>query len=132
VFIIVGGVIGLIALLILAYRLFVAWSANRSTKRAATANYHQLDYKHKVSESSHDLHNYPVRPSTGASIPISGGNMSGNGSLFFSPTAAAAGGMRNSASYNHMSGNPGARGSTYLSSGYYGAGATPGAANSGH
>lgn len=124
VFIVVGSVIALFVLLVLSYRIFVAWSANRSTKRAATANYHQLDYKHKMTESSHDLHSYPVRPSTGASIPA--GNMPGNGSLFFSPTAAAAGGMRNSAS--NMNLNHG-RGSTYLSSGYYGAGTTVGSSH---
>jgi hypothetical protein len=123
VFIIVGGVIALVAVLILSYRLYVAWMANRSVKRAANANYHALDYKHKLDESSHDLSNYPVRPSTGT-VP-GGGNMPGNGSLFFSPTAAAAGGMRSNSSYMHMNANQG-RGSTYLSSGYYGAGAAPG------
>lgn len=120
IFIIVGGVIALVTLLILSYRLYAAWMANRSVKRAANANYHAMDYKHKVNESSHDLSNYPVRPSTGT-LPV-GGNMPGNGSLFFSPTAAAAGGMRSSSGYMNVNHS---RGSTYLSPGYYGAGGAP-------
>ncbi|KAL4990460.1 hypothetical protein BDW68DRAFT_154275 [Aspergillus falconensis] len=131
VFIAVGAVLGAIGLSILAWRGIVAWSVNRSVRRAAIL--HSSENKgllsgrkkkrsgrsHSHSHSrSHSMHHNAVslekisgsgnnrhssyRDSHAPSIPTRGSG------LFFSPTA----GM-------HNAGN---RGSSYLPAGYYSAG----------
>ncbi|EAW11838.1 uncharacterized protein ACLA_005940 [Aspergillus clavatus NRRL 1] len=125
VFIAVGAALGLIGLSVLAWRALVAWSVNRSVRRAALMH---------ASEKKSLLRNKRKRSSRHSRVPTA--NMSleklpphhrgsynprasqipstGSG-LFFSPTAGA--GM-------HTSGN---RGSSYLPAGYYAAGnVTPG------
>ncbi|KAL4776326.1 hypothetical protein BDW60DRAFT_175980 [Aspergillus nidulans var. acristatus] len=132
VFIAVGAVLGAIGLSILAWRGIVAWSVNRSVRRAAIL--HSSENKgllggrkkkkrsgrsHSHSHSrSHSMHHNAVslekisgsgnnrhssyRDSRAPSIPTRGSG------LFFSPTA----GMQNA----------GNRGSSYLPAGYYSAG----------
>ncbi|KAL2828765.1 hypothetical protein BDW59DRAFT_142995 [Aspergillus cavernicola] len=124
VFIAVGAVLGAMGLSILAWRGLVAWSVNRSVRRAAVVHSSEnkglLRGKKKRSGRSHSRghgssHNNAVslekingnrhssyRDSRASKIPTSGSG------LFFSPTA----GMQNS----------GNRGSNYLPAGYYAAG----------
>ncbi|KAL3478219.1 hypothetical protein BJX99DRAFT_224831 [Aspergillus californicus] len=124
VFIAVGAVLGAMGLSVLAWRGLVAWSVNRSVRRAAvmhsSENKGLLRSKKKRSRGSHSRgqsHNHPnavslekisgkrkssYRDSRASKIPTSGSG------LFFSPTA----GMQNS----------GTRGSNYLPAGYYAAG----------
>ncbi|KAI1985341.1 hypothetical protein LOZ53_005108 [Ophidiomyces ophidiicola] len=122
IFIAVGAALGLVALIVIAWRVLVAWSINRSVRRA-TNNTHQSD-------ATALLHSNKRR--TGVYQDAPGGSMSmekiakdrhsrviqphtPNQSLFFSPTAGAS---------MH---NPGNRASSYLPAGYYSAsGATPG------
>ncbi|PGH00514.1 hypothetical protein GX51_05729 [Blastomyces parvus] len=122
IFIAVGAALGLFGLIIFLWRVLVAWSINRSVRRAAT--------RPDQSDTTPALLNkrrsgvYP-QLAPGASMSMekmgnSGARLSGlpprthtsNSSLFFSPTAGA--GM-------HTSGN---RGSGYLPAGYYAAGST--------
>lgn len=125
VFIAVGAVLGAMGLSVLAWRGIVAWSVNRSVRRAAIMHSSEskglLRGKKKRSKRSHSRshshshHNAvslekmgvnrqsPYRDSVrNSKIPTSGSG------LFFSPTA----GMQNSAN----------RGSSYLPAGYYSAG----------
>ncbi|KAL2860881.1 uncharacterized protein BJX67DRAFT_325026 [Aspergillus lucknowensis] len=124
VFIAVGAVLGAMGLSVLAWRGLVAWSVNRSVRRAAimhsSENKGLLRGKKKRSGRSHPrgnghTHHNAVslekisgnrhstyRGQRGSKIPTSGSG------LFFSPTA----GMNNS----------GNRGSNYLPAGYYAAG----------
>ncbi|KAF7172408.1 hypothetical protein CNMCM5623_004603 [Aspergillus felis] len=120
VFIAVGAALGLIGLSVLAWRGLVAWSVNRSVRRAALMHASEkkglLRSKRKRSSRHsralpatmsleklppHHRNSYNPRASN---IPSTGSG------LFFSPTAGA--GM-------HTSGN---RGSSYLPAGYYAAG----------
>ncbi|OJD20701.1 hypothetical protein ACJ73_07961 [Blastomyces percursus] len=122
IFIAVGAALGLFGLIIFLWRVLVAWSINRSVRRAAT--------RPDQSDTTPALLNkrrsgvYP-QLAPGASMSMekmgnSGARLSGlpprthtsNSSLFFSPTAGA--GL-------HTSGN---RGSGYLPAGYYAAGST--------
>ncbi|EEQ91883.1 uncharacterized protein BDCG_07003 [Blastomyces dermatitidis ER-3] len=122
IFIGVGGALGLFGLIIFLWRVLVAWSINRSVRRAAT--------RPDLSDTTPALLNkrrsgvYP-QFAPGASMSMekmgnSGARLSGlpprthtpNSSLFFSPTAGA--GL-------HTSGN---RGSSYLPAGYYATGST--------
>ncbi|KAH1302060.1 hypothetical protein KXX11_003269 [Aspergillus fumigatus] len=120
VFIAVGAALGFIGLAVLAWRGLVAWSVNRSVRRAALMHASEkkglLRSKRKRSSrhsravpasmsleklSPHHRNSYNPRA---PNIPSTGSG------LFFSPTAGA--GM-------HTSGN---RGSSYLPAGYYAAG----------
>jgi hypothetical protein len=124
VFIAVGAVLGAMGLSVLAWRGLVAWSVNRSVRRAALTHssenkgllrgkkkrsgrsrshghghaHHNAVSLEKISGSRHSTY----RDQRGSKIPTSGSG------LFFSPTA----GMNNS----------GNRGSNYLPAGYYAAG----------
>lgn len=124
VFIVVGAVLGFMALSVLLWRCLVAWALHRSVKRAA--NHHPtLDdkaalfrnpgpaptpfYKYSDRDSTASLSGLGPRPRKG-DRPKTGA--SDRASLFFSPTAGAAGG------------GAGNRGSSYLPAGYYAAGAS--------
>ncbi|KAL9618830.1 MAG: hypothetical protein Q9160_006489 [Pyrenula sp. 1 TL-2023] len=143
VFICVGAAIGFIALVILAWRMLVAWSINRSVKRAALASsytHHASDTKallppppsnkHRPRKSTgptpydsnpslllSEKHHRPnSRTSPTPRLPSQTPNPS---SLFFSPTAGA--GMH-SASPVSMSQRASA---AYLPAGYYNSSARP-------
>ncbi|KAF4630011.1 hypothetical protein G7Y89_g8124 [Cudoniella acicularis] len=133
VFIAVGAILGFMAMSVLLWRGLVAWSLHRSVKRAALQqnmtdtktlfstpaapfykDYHDRDSTISLSGLGPKSGRKGGRPTTG------GGAHPSQGSLFFSPTAAA-GGL-------NTSGN---RGSNYLPAGYYAAGAaSPGNAQS--
>jgi hypothetical protein len=129
VFIIVGAVIAFAAFIILAWRILVAWSINRSVRKAAAASYnHMGDLKGGRMKSS-GLGPYGGAP-LGSSMSLEKlgtGSRHGtsnsraptpNPGLFFSPTAGAG-----THTYNSN------RASSYLPSGYYNAGtAAPGGA----
>ena len=88
VFIVVGAVLGFIALLIIGWRVLQSWSINRSFKRDANANatgtvtYTPLpDFKkNPAAQSSHNMADLSNLPKSFSSVP----------SLFFSPTAEVA------------------------------------------
>ena len=126
VFIVVGAILGSLAMSVLLWRGLVAWSLHRSVKRAAAAQYNP-DTKALFRTPPAPFYKYSDRDSTislgaigakstkkGGRIPTVPGAASAS-SLFFSPTAGAAGagGLA----------NPGNRGSNYLPAGYYAAGA---------
>jgi hypothetical protein len=128
VFIAVGGGLGLIGLSVLAWRALVAWSINRSVRRAAL-RHAQLETKavphskKKQRRSSHHHHGSAMsmeKLSTNhRHSNISSKIPSSQSGLFFSPTAGA--GMHTQAN----------RGSSYLPAGYYAAGsAAPGGTHS--
>lgn len=127
VFIAVGAVLGAMGLSVLAWRGIVAWSVNRSVRRAAIMHSSEskglLRGKKKRSKRSH-TRSHSHSHHNAVSLEKMGGNRqssyrdsvrnskiptSGSG-LFFSPTA----GMQNNAN----------RGSSYLPAGYYSAGNT--------
>jgi len=130
VFIVVGAILGFLAMSVLFWRMLVAWSLHRSVKRAALQHsgtqekplFHSAVapfYKYKDHESSPNLGVIGKKgqsksekrlsrpPTTAAAVS--------NTSLFFSPTAGAAAGGVTAA---------GNRGSNYLPAGYYAAGAS--------
>ncbi|GFF31891.1 vacuolar membrane protein KLLA0F03465g [Aspergillus udagawae] len=120
VFIAVGAALGLIGLSVLAWRGLVAWSVNRSVRRAALMHASEkkglLRSKRKRSSrhsralpATMSLEKLPPHPRNSYNPRASNIPSTGSG-LFFSPTAGA--GM-------HTSGN---RGSSYLPAGYYAAG----------
>ena len=127
VFIIVGAVIAFAAFVILAWRVMVAWSINRSVRNTATAGYnHMGDQKGRRRKSS-GLGPYGGAP-LGSAMSLeklgtgsrhgtsSSKSQTPNPGLFFSPTAGAG-----THTYNSN------RASNYLPSGYYNAGtAVPG------
>jgi hypothetical protein len=127
VFIAVGAALGFFALVIIAWRVLVAWSINRSVRRSATKGYNA------VGDSSYDKSDRGKAGLYGSVAPVGStmsleklvsSNRTGtsgskgareNTNLFFSPTAGA--GMH----------TPGNRNSGYLPSGYYASGtAAPG------
>lgn len=127
VFIVVGAILGFLAMSVLLWRGLVAWSLHRSVKRAAAAQYNP-DTKTLFRTPPAPFYKYSDRDSTislsalgakgakkGGRPPTAPGAASAS-SLFFSPTAGAAGagGLA----------NPGNRGSNYLPAGYYAAGAS--------
>lgn len=132
VFIIVGAILGFLALGVLLWRALVAWSLHRSVKRASK---HQIisDTKalfgqknapmysnYKDQDSTTDLSAGGGKAGRKANRPSSAApNSAAAASLFFSPTAGA---MNNS----------GARGSNYLPAGYYAAGASAPGNNQSH
>ncbi|KAF3481798.1 uncharacterized protein GIQ15_04557 [Arthroderma uncinatum] len=132
VFIGVGAGLGAIFLAVFAWRALVAWSINRSVRRAATTP-HQSDAAATALLNPSKRKSKAYRQSVGASMSLeklNSGNAGNNrhsalprasqppnSSLFFSPTAGA--------SNMHAAGN---RGPGYLPAGYYAAsGASPGA-----
>ncbi|CAD0087373.1 unnamed protein product [Aureobasidium mustum] len=132
VFIAVGACLAFLGACVLAWRAMVAWTINRSVKRAAMASVMASDAKTKYGPGG-NLYAMPQGSSlsldalTAAGKPLSSGGLKKENrksaqptadpsSLFFSPTA----GQRNS-SYMPINQN---RSSTYLPAGYY---ATPGA-----
>lgn len=125
VFIAVGAILGFAALMTLAWRGLIAWSLHRSVKRAALQqqladNKAQFPivapmYKYSDRESTISLGHRgkkTPRPST------AGHAAAASQSLFFSPTAGAAGAGAGGISH------AGNRGSNYLPAGYYAAGAS--------
>ncbi|OJD17766.1 hypothetical protein AJ78_02175 [Emergomyces pasteurianus Ep9510] len=126
IFIAVGAALGLFGLIVFLWRALVAWSINRSVRRAATRPNQTDSTAALLNKRKSGVYRQPA-----AGVSMSMEKMGGNGarhsglpprthtptsSLFFSPTAGA--GM-------HTSGN---RGSGYLPAGYYAAGtaAVPG------
>jgi hypothetical protein len=129
VFIAVGAILGFMAMSVLLWRGLVAWALHRSVKRAAKAQHAAMNDTKPLSRTPGppppQFYNYTDRDSM---ISLGGlGHKSGKkghrpstagagasaSSLFFSPTAGAAGaGLANS----------GNRGSNYLPAGYYAAG----------
>ena len=125
VFIVVGAAIAFVAVSILAWRVFMAWSINRPVRRAV-GGYSQVgtDTKGGRRKSAFEPYGHASKGSTmsleklGSShkhVPSMTKGQAPNSSLFFSPTAGA--GM-------HTAGSN--RASTYLPSGYYAAGTAPG------
>jgi hypothetical protein len=127
VFIVVGAILGFLAMSVLLWRGLVAWSLHRAVKRAAAAQYNS-DTKTLFRTPPAPFYKYSDRDSTislgaigaknakkGGRPPAAQGAASAS-SLFFSPTAGAAGagGLANA----------GNRGSNYLPAGYYAAGAS--------
>ncbi|THY48341.1 hypothetical protein D6C97_07672 [Aureobasidium pullulans] len=132
IFIAVGACLAFLGACVLAWRAMVAWSIDRSVKRAAMASVMASDAKTKYGPGG-NLYAMPQGSSlsldalTSAGKPLSSAGpkkenrksaqpTADPSSLFFSPTA----GQRNSA-YMPVNQN---RSSTYLPAGYY---ATPGA-----
>ncbi|KAG9229446.1 hypothetical protein BJ875DRAFT_474845 [Amylocarpus encephaloides] len=127
VFIVVGAILGFMAMGVLLWRGLVAWSLHRSVKRA-NMQQHMSDNKalfrapvapfykdHQDRESTISLSGIGARNNKKGARPSTPSRMPNSGSLFFSPTAgaAAAGGLNGS----------GNRASNYLPAGYYAAGA---------
>ncbi|KAI4765429.1 hypothetical protein E4T52_01800 [Aureobasidium sp. EXF-3400] len=132
IFIAVGACLAFLGACVLAWRAMVAWTINRSVKRAAMASVMASNAKTKYGPGG-NLYAMPQGSSlsldalTSVGKPVSSGSphkenrksaqpKADPSSLFFSPTA----GQRNSA-YMPVNQN---RSSTYLPAGYY---ATPGA-----
>ncbi|TVY83232.1 hypothetical protein LSUE1_G001191 [Lachnellula suecica] len=125
VFIVVGAILGFMAMSVLLWRGLVAWSLHRSVKRAALSQ-NMSDTKALFRAPPAPFYKYSDRDSTISlsGLGAKGGKKGGRpttatgapsgGSLFFSPTAGAAAGGLNSA---------GNRASSYLPAGYYAAGA---------
>ncbi|KAJ5092094.1 hypothetical protein NUU61_006964 [Penicillium alfredii] len=124
VFIAVGAVLGLIGLSVLAWRAIIAWSVNRSVRRAAMI--HSSESKRLLRGSKKKRSTvYAAAPTASVSLDKLGAATranykphrvpSSNSGLFFSPTAGGAG---SPASLNNAAGN---RGSSYLPAGYYAA-----------
>ncbi|PGH11491.1 hypothetical protein AJ79_04866 [Helicocarpus griseus UAMH5409] len=124
IFIAVGAALGVFGLAVFAWRALVAWSINRSVRRAATRP-NQTDATALLSKRKSGVYRQP--PGASMSMEKMGGSSARhstlpprthtpNASLFFSPTAGA-----------NMHAASGNRGSSYLPAGYYAAGsATPG------
>ncbi|KAJ5166669.1 uncharacterized protein N7482_005450 [Penicillium canariense] len=123
VFIAVGAILGLIGLAVLAWRGMVAWSVNRSVRRAAlaqTSDKKRLSRRGGGRKRSHGVRSAPANDvsldklgaATRASYKPAKRVPSSNSGLFFSPTAGGAGS-------HHSLNNAGNRGSSYLPAGYY-------------
>ncbi|KAJ5634127.1 hypothetical protein N7528_001969 [Penicillium herquei] len=125
VFIVVGAILGFIGLAILAWRGIVAWSVNRSVRRAAMAQSAEskrlLRGSRKKRSPSHptapamDVSLDKLGTATRASYKPSRRVPSNSSGLFYSPTAGggAAG------SHNSLNGSQGNRNSSYLPAGFY-------------
>lgn len=127
VFIGVGAALGFIAFSLLAWRAMVAWSINRSVRRAAyelAQSENKALLRNKRKSRRHSTHRKSRRETKGTSMNMeklakpdnrqshysSTMHSASQSNLFFSPTAGAG---------NHQSMN---RASAYLPSGYYAAG----------
>ena len=127
VFIAVGAALGLIGLTLLAWRAMVAWSVNRSVRRAAVIHASQSKRLLRGSRKKRSTH-YSAAPAVDVSLHKLGTTTrtsykpnrapSANSGLFFSPTA---GGPTGSHPNLNATGSTGNRGSTYLPAGYYAA-----------
>ncbi|KAI4918693.1 hypothetical protein J4E90_003080 [Alternaria incomplexa] len=141
VFICVGAILAFFGAAVLAWRGLVAWSLHRSVKRAAMAqNLADIKAMSAVPGKKRGMYNVVGASSTMSldhlnAAPIGKSNKAFKGaaantaqqsqsSLFFSPTAGGAAGMRDSV---HVAGN---RSSTYLPAGYYASGNAAPAAGS--
>ncbi|KAN0089855.1 hypothetical protein V8E51_018434 [Hyaloscypha variabilis] len=131
VFIVVGAILGFMAMSVLLWRGLVAWSLHRSVKRAALAQHTAMSdtktlfrpgppqpqfYKYSDRESTMSVGAMGHKSSRKANKNTSTAGVGAGAStsnLFFSPTAGAA-------TAGLAAGN---RGSNYLPSGYYAAGA---------
>lgn len=135
VFIVVGAILGFMAVSVLLWRGMVAWALHRSVKRAASQQ--NMDDKNALFRTPGPppapFYKYSDRDSTislsglghkskKSNRPGTGGANASTSNLFFSPTAGAAGGGV----------GPGNRGSNYLPSGYYAAGASAAGNGQGH
>ncbi|CAG8903929.1 unnamed protein product [Penicillium egyptiacum] len=137
VFIAVGAALGLIGLTLLAWRAMVAWSVNRSVRRAAVM--HASESK-RLLRGSRKKRSTPY--SAAAAVDVSLDKLgaatrasykpnrvpSTSSGLFFSPTAGGPTGSHASLS---AAGSTGNRGSTYLPAGYYAAAGSSNPAPSG-
>ncbi|KAL4893357.1 hypothetical protein BDV59DRAFT_29986 [Aspergillus ambiguus] len=119
VFIAVGAVLGFLGFAVLAWRGLVAWSVNRSVRRAALMHSSETKGLLRSKKKRSTVHTHASMPAVSLeklssnkrgsyANPRSSKVPSSSSGLFFSPTA----GM-------HTSGN---RGSSYLPAGYYAAG----------
>lgn len=135
VFIVVGAVLGFMAMSVLLWRGLVAWSLHRSVKRAASQQ--GMDDKKALFRTPGPppapFYKYSDRDSTislsglghkskKSNRPNTAGARESTANLFFSPTAGAAG----------AGVGGGNRGSNYLPAGYYAAGASAAANGQGH
>ncbi|KAJ5082122.1 hypothetical protein N7532_011165 [Penicillium argentinense] len=123
VFIAVGAALGLIGLAVLAWRGMVAWSVNRSVRRAAMA---QSESKRLLRNSRKKRSGtYAAAPATDVSLEKLGAATrasykpskrvpSTSSGLFYSPTAGGAGSHHSLNATNN-------RGSAYLPAGFYAA-----------
>ncbi|KAJ5663971.1 hypothetical protein N7507_004702 [Penicillium longicatenatum] len=127
VFIAVGAILGFIGLAVLAWRGMVAWSVNRSVRRAAMAQSAESKRLLRGSRKKRSAAVYPTAPAmdvsldklgtaTRASYKPSRRVSSNHSGLFYSPTAGGGGGSH--PSLNTPAGN---RNSTYLPAGFYAA-----------
>ncbi|KAJ5479422.1 hypothetical protein N7530_004931 [Penicillium desertorum] len=137
VFIAVGAALGLIGLTLLAWRAMVAWSVNRSVRRAAVI--HASESKRLLRGSRKKRSTpYSAAPAVDVSLDKLGAATrasykpnrvpSASSGLFFSPTA---GGPTGSHASLNAPGSTGNRGSTYLPAGYYAAAGSSNPAPSG-
>ncbi|KAJ6184316.1 hypothetical protein N7519_005617 [Penicillium mononematosum] len=137
VFIAVGAALGLIGLTLLAWRAMVAWSVNRSVRRAAVI--HASESKRLLRGSRKKRSTpYSAAPAVDVSLDKLGAATrasykpnrvpSASSGLFFSPTA---GGPTGSHASLNATGSTGNRGSTYLPAGYYAAAGSSNPAASG-
>nr|UPX44955.1 hypothetical protein FAC10E3_45 [Penicillium camemberti] len=127
VFIAVGAALGLIGLTLLAWRAMVAWSVNRSVRRAAVIHASESKRLLRGSRKKRSAP-YPAAPAVDVSLDKLGAATrasykpkrapSASSGLFFSPTA---GGPTASHHNPNATGSTGNRGSTYLPAGYYAA-----------
>ncbi|KAJ5178117.1 uncharacterized protein N7500_000816 [Penicillium coprophilum] len=127
VFIAVGAALGLIGLTLLAWHAMVAWSVNRSVRRAAVMHASESKRLLRGSRKKRSVP-YSAAPATDVSLHKLGAATrasykpnrvpSANSGLFFSPTA---GGPTASHASLHAAGGAGNRASTYLPAGYYAA-----------
>jgi len=140
VFIVVGAILGFMAMSVLLWRGLIAWSLHRSVKRAALAQHTAMNdtktlfrpgppqpqfYKYSDRESTISLgamgHKSGKKANKSTSTAGVGAGAS-TANLFFSPTAGAA-------TAGLAAGN---RGSNYLPAGYYAAGAAQAGAGQSH
>lgn len=127
-FIAVGAALGLIGLTLLAWRAMIAWSVNRSVRRAAIIHASESKRLLRGSRKKRSAP-YSAAPAADVSLDKLGAATrasykpsripSSNSGLFFSPTAG--GGPHGSHASLNATGNTGNRGSTYLPAGYYAA-----------
>ncbi|KAJ5356508.1 hypothetical protein N7517_011117 [Penicillium concentricum] len=127
VFIAVGAALGLIGLTLLAWHAMVAWSVNRSVRRAAVMHASESKRLLRGSRKKRSIP-YSAAPATDVSLHKLGAATrtsykpnrvpSASSGLFFSPTA---GGPTASHASLHAAGSAGNRASTYLPAGYYAA-----------
>ncbi|EKV05570.1 vacuolar membrane protein KLLA0F03465g [Penicillium digitatum] len=127
VFIAVGAALGLIGLTLLAWRAMVAWSVNRSVRRAAIIHASESKRLLRGSRKKRSAP-YSAAPTVDVSLDKLAAATrasykpkrvpSTSSGLFFSPTAGGPTGPHHN---RNATGSTGNRGSTYLPAGYYAA-----------